>query len=174
VTTLTDDSIKKRGRPKKNSTRDTQHSIWLDPDLWEAAGSLPISRPDIVRNAFMNAISFYDSDLPKLRWQLEEIRVQKMDLEAKETVIINRIAELEEEVKLFSQIQENDITKKENAVNETLRLCNVFGKKMAHTQFSIISDVSGEDPAKIESFLKDHKFRPNEDEVRNFFDAVIR
>src|SRR5665647_2358775 len=92
-----DDPLKKskRGRKQKLSSRDTQHSFYTDPDLWDAAGNLPIPRPDIIRDALLNAVSFYQSDLPKLKWQLEEIHAQKQALESKEAVILSRIEHLE-------------------------------------------------------------------------------
>ena len=62
-----DEVNNRRGRKKKNTGRETQHVVYVDPDVWEAANDLPISRPDIIREALANAISFYKTDLPKLK-----------------------------------------------------------------------------------------------------------
>lgn len=95
---------KRRGRKKKLSSSETQHSVYIEQDLWDAAGSLPVSRPDIVRQAFLNAIAFYNDDLPKLCCKLEELRSQKQVIESKEAVILSRIEQLEAE----SMIAVND------------------------------------------------------------------
>ena len=167
---MIDDGInkKQRGRKPKLTKNDVQRSIYIDHDLWEAAGSLPVPRPDIVKEAFMNAVSYYTSDLPKLRWQLEELQNQKAEIEAKEAVISARIEELEAADELSAIIQQKARNSKEDAVKETMRLCHVFKKKMNHVQFSIISGMTGVDAAKIEVFLVDKHFRPSENEVRGF------
>jgi len=162
---MIDDTNKKRkaGRPKKLSSKDVQRSFQVDPDLWDAADDLPVPRPDIIRQALMNAVSFYASDLPKLRWQLEEVRAQIQSLVAKETIIDARIKELEGEVILIETTQKRHEETKEKAVSETLHLTKVFKKNMNHGHFDIIAELSGIDSAKIEVFLKDTRFSPSEE-----------
>lgn len=161
-----------KGRKKKNTGRETQHVVYVDPDVWEAAGDLPISRPDIVREAFANAISYYKSDLPKLKWQLEEIRKQIQSLQAKEAVILRRIEGLEAKAVIDINEQERAEELKEMAVKETLTMCKAFRKNMAFSHYSKLSELSGVEAAKIEVFLKDEKFRPNEDDIRVFYSGV--
>lgn len=161
-----------KGRKKKGTGRETQHVVYVDPDIWEAAGDLPISRPDIVREAFANAISYYKSDLPKLKWQLEEIRKQIQSLQAKEAVILRRIEGLEAKAVIDINEQERAEELKEMAVKETLTMCKAFRKNMAFSHYSKLSELSGVEAAKIEVFLKDEKFRPNEDDIRVFYSGV--
>lgn len=158
-----------KGRKKKNTGRETQHVVYVDPDVWEAAGDLPISRPDIVREAFANAISYYKSDLPKLKWQLEEIRKQIQSLQAKEAVILRRIEGLEAKAVIDINEQERAEELKEMAVKETLTMCKAFRKNMAFSHYTKLSELSGVEAAKIEVFLKDSKFRPSEEAVRVFY-----
>lgn len=167
---MLDDTNKKRkaGRPKKLSSKDVQRSFQVDPDLWDAADDLPVPRPDIIRQALMNAVSFYATDLPKLRWQREETRAQIQSLIAKETFLDARIKELEGEIVLIEATQQKHEEYREKAVTETLHLTKVFKKNMTHEHFDIIAGLSGIESAKIEVFLKDTRFRPSEEEVRTF------
>ena len=174
---MIDETINKketRGRPKTHTSRDVQRGVYVDPDLWDAAGDLPVSRPDIIRDALLNAVSYYQSDLPKLRWQLEENNKRILNIESENKLLKNRIAELEEEEKMFAQVKQINEHKTEDAVNETLRLCRTFRKKIGHEQFSIISKLTGLDSAQIEVFVKDRKFNPTEDDVRLFLNAVVQ
>ena len=162
---------RKRGRKKKLSSRDTQHSFYADPDLWDAAGNLPIPRPDIIREALLNAVSFYQSDLPKLKWQLEEVRAQKHALEARESVIISRIEQFEANVVIEINDQQKALEAKEIAVTETLTMCRAFKKNMGYAHYAKLEELSGIDAARIEAFLKDTKFRPKEETVRVFYNG---
>lgn len=129
----------------------------------------PESRQDIAREAFLNKIAYYHSDLPKLKWQLEEIRARIQSDLAKEAVILRRIEQLEAK----AVIEVNDVKKAEAQINvvvkETLTMCKAFKKDMGFLQYTKLSDLSGVDAAKIEVFLKDSKFRPSEEAVRVFY-----
>lgn len=166
------DEVKtKRGRKKTLSSRDTQHSFYADPDLWEAAGGLPIPRPEIIRAALLNAVSFYQSDLLKLKSQLEEVIKDKQALEAKEAVLRSRIAQFEANavIEVNDQIKAEEA--KEIAVTETLTMCKAFKKNMGYSHYSKLEELSGIDAARIEAFLKDTKFRPKEETVRVFYNG---
>lgn len=167
---MSEDSIKKRkaGRPQKNSSKDVQRSFLVNPDLWDAADSLPIPRPDIIREALANAVSFYASDLQKLRWQLEEVQKEIQSKLAREHAILERIKQLEDALIVVESETVKAEVSKEQAVKETLHLTNVFSKRMTHEHFDIIAGLSGIDSAKIEVFLKDTKYRPSENDVRTF------
>lgn len=162
-------SPRRRGRKKKNTGRETQHVIYMDPELWDAAGDLPETRQDIAREAFLNKVAYYHSDLPKLKWQLEEIRARIQSDMAKEAVILLRIEQLEAK----AIIEVNDVQKAEDQINlvvkETLTMCKAFKKDMGFLQYTKLSDMSGVEAAKIEVFLKDAKFRPSEEAVRVFY-----
>lgn len=158
-----------RGRKKKNTGRETQHIVYIDPDVWKAANDLPISRPDIIREALANAISFYQTDLPRLKMQLGEVRTQIQSLQAKEAVILSRIEQLEAKAVFDVNEQEKEAELKEIAVKETLTMCKAFKKDMRFSHYTKLSELSGVEAAKIEVFLKDSKFRPSEDAVRVFY-----
>jgi hypothetical protein len=165
---MLDDTIKnKKGRPKKLNN-EVHRSLYVDPDIWEAAGDLPVPRPDILREALINAISFYTSDLPKLRWQLSEIQAQKQTLEAKELAIIKRIEELEANVLLQEEQKIKSEESKVLAAKELVRLSSIFKREMTHEHFSIISNLSGLDAAMIAVFCEDTKFRPTYEEALAF------
>jgi len=158
-----------RGRKKKNTGRETQHAIYIDPDVWEAAGHLPESRPDIIRQAFLDKISYYQSDLPKLKWQLEDVRKQIQSFLATEAVIVSRIEQLESKAIFDVSEREKDAELKETAIKETLTMCRAFKKSMGYHHYSKLSELSGFEAARIEVFLKDSKFRPSEEAVRVFY-----
>lgn len=159
----------KRGRKKKNSGKETQHSVYVDPDLWEAADHLPTPRPDIIREALLNAVSFYESDLPKLKWQHEELIKQIQALQAQDAVILSRIEHLEAKVLFDTNEQDKEDARINSAINETLRMCKTFKKSMGYPQYSLLSELSGVEPAEIEVFLVDSKYKPSEDAVREFY-----
>lgn len=159
----------RRGRKKKNTGRETQHVVYVDPDVWKAANDLPISRPDIIREALANAISFYQTDLPKLKMQLDDVRAQIQSLQAKEAVILSRIGQLESKAIFDINEQEKEAELKEIAVKETLTMCRAFKKDMQYSHYTKLSELSGFEAAKIEVFLKDSKFRPSEEAVRVFY-----
>lgn len=163
------DAPRRRGRPKKNPDTTTQHVIYMDPDLWDAAGDLPESRQDIAREAFLNKVSYYKSDLPKLKWQLEDVRMQIQSFLAKEAVILKRIEQLE--AKAVIEVSETEKLNecKETAVAETLVMCKAFKKNMGYSHYAKLAELSGVEAAKIEVFLKDLKFRPSEEAVRIFY-----
>jgi hypothetical protein len=164
-----DEVNNRRGRKKKNTGRETQHVVYVDPDVWEAANDLPISRPDIIREALANAISFYKTDLPKLKMQLGDIRTQIQSLQAKEAVILSRIEQLEAKAVFDINEQEKADELKEVAIKETLTMCRAFKKNMQYSHYTKLSELSGVEAAKIEVFLKDSKFRPSEEAVRVFY-----
>jgi len=160
---------KRRGRKRKNTGRETQHIVYVEPDVWDAADNLPESRQDIMREALLNKISYYHSDLPKLKWQLEEIRARIQSDLAKEAVIIRRIEQLEAK----AVVELDEIRKADEcldiAIKETITMCKAFKKNMMYAHYAKLSELSGMDAAKIEVFLKDSKFRPSEEAVRVFY-----
>jgi len=160
--------IKKRGRKKKLTT-ETQHSFYVDPNLWDAADALPVPRPDIIREALLNAVAFYKSDLPRLKWRLGEIGAERQRLDSEEAVILKRIEQLEANVIVEVDVKQKAEELKESAVRETLTMCKAFKKNMSFSHYAKLEELSGIDAPKIEAFLKDSKFRPAEEAVRLFY-----
>lgn len=167
-----DEILKGRGR-KKKLTRETAHNIYIDPDVWEAAGDLPVSRPDIIRQALVNAISFYKNDLPKLKYELS-LEVEKLQTsEAKIAVLKSRIEQLEAKAVIEINEQEQKEERLEIAIKETLQMCKAFKKNMGFSHYAKLSELSGIEAPKIEVFLKDSKFRPSEDTLRVLYRCAI-
>jgi len=164
---------KRRGRKRKLTSRETQHPVYVDPDVWDAAGDLPISRPDIIRAALANAISFYKDDLPKLKFQLEEVRAQILALQSKEAVIVARIEQLEAKAVVDVSAHAKAEEFKEIAVKETLTMCKAFKRNMGYSQYTKLEELSGVDAAKIEAFVIDNRFRPTEEAVRSFYGGEV-
>ncbi len=164
---IIDSEAKRRGRPKKKTTG-PQHVLYIEDNIWDELDNLPIPRQDVFRNAAINAIAFFKSDLPKLKFQREEKLAERMKIDAELAVIDARIKELEEAEEIASIVQQKTDKSKEAAISEMLRLCGIFKKKMTHEHFSIISKLSGVEPAQIEVFLQDKHYRPTEEDARAF------
>lgn len=170
-----DQSSKKRGRPQRLPKNVTQHSIYIDPVLWEASGNLPISRPEIIRKALEDAVAFYQSDLEKLKSQHRELQKKIMDQQAQDSVILERIDQLEAKAVYEEGEKQKAQELVEIAVSETLTMCKAHKRSSAFRigfeQYQKLEQLSGIDAAKIETFLKDNKFRPLEGAVRVFYNG---
>lgn len=170
-----DRSYKKRGRPSSLPKSVTQHSVYVEPDLWKAAESLPISRPEIMRKALEDAVAFYESDLEKLKSQHTELQKQIMDLQAQDAVILERIDQLEAKAVYEKGEKQKAQNLVDMAVSETLTMCKAHKRSSAFRigfeQYQKLEQLSGVDAAKIETFLKDNKFRPPEEAVRVFYNG---
>lgn len=162
-------SVKRRGRKRKNTGRETQHVAYVEPEIWDAADGLPIPRQDIIRQALVDAISFYKDDLPKLKYERAALMEEKQKLDSKISLIDRRIEQLEAKAVIeVNELQRANV-QLEAAINETLVMCKAFKKDMEYGHYAKLSELSGLEAAKIEVFLKDSKFRPSEESVRIFY-----
>ena len=133
------------------------------------ADGLPISRPEIITQALLNAVTAFKSEVPQLRYDVEQIDQQIEALTAQKVAKLNRIAELEREEREHIQ----DVVKFEigiqQAVLETMDLLRMFRKELGQVHYKRLETLSGVPATEIKDFLKERKFMPDEDEVRLFY-----
>jgi len=162
-----------RSKNKKEQADDDsvriQRSFYVPLWVWEAADNLPVSRPEIIIQALLNAVSAYKSEIPQLRYDVEQIDKQIESLLALKTAKLERINELEhEEVIHMMEASNSDIAVKQ-VIEETMSLATMLHRDMGPSHFKRLEKLSGTPAEEIKEFLKSKKFRPDEDEVRMFF-----
>lgn len=166
-----DDTLKKQKTSpyEVNDDVKVQRSFYVLKWLWEAADGLPISRPEIITQALLNAVTAFKSEVPQLRYDVEQIDKQIEALTAQKVAKLNRIAELEREEREHIQ----DVVKFEigiqQAVLETMDLLRMFRKELGQVHYKRLETLSGVPATEIKDFLKERKFMPDEDEVRLFY-----
>lgn len=166
-----DDTLKKQKTSpyEVNDDVKVQRSFYVLKWLWEAADGLPISRPEIITQALLNAVTAFKSEVPQLRYDVEQIDQQIEALTAQKVAKLNRIAELEREEREHIQ----DVVKFEigiqQAVLETMDLLRMFRKELGQVHYKKLETLSGVPATEIKDFLKERKFMPDEDEVRLFY-----
>lgn len=166
-----DDTLKKQKTSpyEVNDDVKVQRSFYVLKWLWEAADGLPISRPEIITQALLNAVTAFKSEVPQLRYDVEQIDQQIEALTAQKVAKLNRIAELEREEREHIQ----DVVKFEigiqQAVLETMDLLRMFRKELGQVHYKRLETLSGVPVIEIKDFLKEKKFMPDEDEVRLFY-----
>jgi len=166
-----DDTLKKQKTSpyEVNDDVKVQRSFYVLKWLWEAADGLPISRPEIITQALLNAVTAFKSEVPQLRYDVEQIDQQIEALTAQKVAKLNRIAELEREEREHIQ----DVVKFEigiqQAVLETMDLLRMFRKELGQVHYKRLETLSGVPATEIKDFLKERKFMPDEDEVRLFY-----
>lgn len=166
-----DDTLKKQKTSpyEVNDDVKVQRSFYVLKWLWEAADGLPISRPEIITQALLNAVTAFKSEVPQLRYDVEQIDQQIEALTAQKVAKINRIAELEREEREHIQ----DVVKFEigiqQAVLETMDLLRMFRKELGQVHYKRLETLSGVPATEIKDFLKERKFMPDEGEVRLFY-----
>lgn len=166
-----DDTLKKQKTSpyEVNDDVKVQRSFYVLKWLWEAADGLPISRPEIITQALLNAVTAFKSEVPQLRYDVEQIDQQIEALTAQKVAKLNRIAELEREEREHIQ----DVVKFEigiqQAVLETMDLLRMFRKELGQVHYKRLETLSGVPAIEIKDFLKEKKFMPDEEEVRLFY-----
>jgi chromosome segregation ATPase len=154
---------------QKHAVRKVQRSIQVPEDIWEAGACIPGGRTKFIIEAMANEVAARKSELPKLRMELEkdysDLHQLQSSISAKESRIAELVAEQENELKEAIRIQ-GDI---EQAVIETGRLLKDFRKGLTHAHYRRLSDLSGTPALHIEAFIKETKYRPSEEQIREFF-----
>lgn len=160
-----DDSIKNITCSKKM----IQRSIQVPEEIWEAAKCIPGGRTRYIINQLAEAVNSYKSELPKLRLEVEELQSQRYDIDAKISAKIMRIAELEAEVEVgFNEaVKQQQII--EQAITEAIRLIRSHRSDLTQYHYNRLSDLSGTPSKDIETFVKEHRYKPTEDQIREFF-----
>ncbi|KKG16015.1 hypothetical protein EO98_04770 [Methanosarcina sp. 2.H.T.1A.6] len=146
-----------------------QRSIQVPRDIWDAARCVPGGRTRFIINALADAVEARQSELPKLRLEIKEHIAERQRIEALISAKEARIAELlEEENRSLSEavkIQKNI----DQAIVETSRLLEMFRRNITTTHFKRLSDLTGTPVTDIESFIKKHRYRPTEEQIREFY-----
>lgn len=146
-----------------------QRSIQVPKDIWVASGCIPGGRTKYIIESLANAIDARKSELPKLRLEVAEHLADRQRLDAIISAKNARIAELEaaqeNEIRDAIQIQRNV----EQAVIETMRLLKDFRRDLTKSHYRRLSDLSGTPAIDIEEFIKEYKYRPSEEQIREFF-----
>lgn len=146
-----------------------QRSIQVPEDIWTAAKCIPGGRTKFIIDALAGAVDANKSEIPKLRMEIEMHLEDIRRLEALVSAKTARITALESE-------QENNLneviriqTNIEQAVIETVRLLKEFRRDLSKSHYKRLSELSGTPSQDIESFIKEHKYRPTENQIREFF-----
>jgi len=162
-----DEVVKKQ--LKKEDPSIIQRSIQVPKDIWSAADYIPEGRTQFIIDCLANRIAADKSELPKLRLEVEEHKSELRKIESMISAKEKRITELE-------GVQENEVQEAvrlqnniEQAVVGTQNLLKEFRKNLSKAHFKRLSDLSGTPVSEIESFIKEHKYRPTEIEIREFF-----
>jgi hypothetical protein len=160
-----DDTIKNEQYKKKL----IQRSIQVPADIWEASKCIPGGRTKFIIDSLAGGIDAYKSELPKLRMEVEELNIEIRSKEALRSAKLSRIAELEAEVEVTLQeavkVQQNI----EQAIVETSRLLKTFRRDITKSHFNRLAELSKTPAEDIEIFIIEYKYRPTEEQVREFF-----
>jgi hypothetical protein len=146
-----------------------QRSFYVQKYIWDAADGLPISRPEIITQALLNAITAYKSEAAQLRYDITNIDKQIETLLAQRTAKVNTLIEIE---KAESEKAKNDALSRiaiEQAVVETMNLVDMFRKKMTPSHFKRLETISGIPAAEIKTFLEENDYSPETDKLRMFY-----
>ena len=154
---------------KQEKRERIQRSFWVDKDVWNAAACIPGGRTKFIENALADAVAAYKTGIPKLELQAEEHRIKLLEHEAGLSATLARITELKTEeenhIKETMKIQVN----LEQAVIETIRLLEYHRKKLTKAHYTRLSKLSGIPSEYITNFIQTNKYRPSEEQVRDFY-----
>lgn len=161
---MLDDSINQKTTYKK-----IQRSLQVPEDIWNASECIPGGRTKFIIESLAGAINAYKSELPKLRMEVEELNIEISSKEALRSAKLSRIAELESE----SETELKEVVKHqqniEQAIIETVRLLKAFRKQINRSHFVRLEGLSGTPADDIGAFIKETKYRPSEEQVREFY-----
>jgi len=153
----------------KHTSEIIQRSLQVPKDVWDAAKCIPGGRTKFIIEALAGAVNAYKSELPQLRLEVEELNNQISSLEALRSAKLSRISELEAEaednLKEAVKHQQNI----EQAILETGRLLKSFRRNITKSHFHRLEELSGTPASDIEVFIKEYKYRPSEEQIREFF-----
>ena len=154
---------------KQEKRERIQRSFWVDKDVWNAAACIPGGRTKFIENTLADAVAAYKTEIHKLELQSEEHRIKLLEHESGLSATLARIAELkaeeENQTKETMKIQAN----LEQAVIETIRLLDYHRKKLTKAHYTRLSKLSGIPSEDITNFIQTNKYRPSEEQVRDFY-----
>lgn len=146
-----------------------QRSIQIEKWIWDAAEHLPESRSSIIRNALLDKVTAYKSEIPQLQDDVRKIDEQFEILQAQRAAKLHRIMELEAQAN--KQQEEAQLAKinRDQAVVETMNILELHRRNMGAHHFKRLEQLTGIAAKDIKAFVTEHKFRPSEEEVRFFY-----
>lgn len=151
----------------------TQHSVYCEEWLWVAAFGAAKrrgkSRPQAIREFLFSLISEHEPEIPKLKAQIEDMRSQMDSIQVLMNAKIQILNQLIKEESAVVQEQSQKILAKEQAVLETSDLIQLFGSRLSGEHYNRMSALSGKPVPEIKKFLKDERFRPTEQKIREFY-----
>lgn len=146
-----------------------QRSFQIEKWIWDAAEHLPESRSSIIRNALLDKITAYKSEIPQLQDDIRKIDEQLEILQAQRAAKLHRLKELEAQAS--KQQEEAQLAKinREQAVVETMNILELHRRNMGAHHFKRLEQLTGIPAKDIKAFITEHKYRPSEEEVRFFY-----
>lgn len=147
-----------------------QRSFYVKKWIWDAANELPISRPEIITRALLNEIAAFKSEIPLLKYDVEQIDIQIESLHAQKTAKLNRIAELENQAVLNDTDAAFSEFAVQQAILETTELLKMVGyRDLQKVHYTRLQELSHTPAAEIKEFLKSKKFMPSDYEIEMFY-----
>lgn len=146
-----------------------QRPIHVEKWLWDAAGTLKLSRPQIIRNALLAAVMEYHTEIPQVENDIEEIDKDIEALLIQKNAKIHYLNELKAKQTEFDEEQKLALINREQAVLETMQFLDRFFRDMGAHHFKRLEELSGVPARDIKAFVSEKNFTPSEEEMRNFF-----
>ena len=154
---------------QKSKSKTIQRSIQVPADIWDASKCIPGGRTKFIIESLASAINAYKTELPKLRMEVEELNIQICSMEALRSAKLSRIADLEAEAETDLKEAVMHQQNIEQAIIETFRLLKNFRRNITKSHFLRLEELSGTPACDIEVFIKEMKYRPTEEQIREFF-----
>jgi len=155
--------------PSEDRVR-VQRPIWVEKCIWDAAGKIKgITRPQIIRNALLEAILDSQTEIPQIE---EEIRKLDEEIEERRVLKNAKLHILEELRSRKIEAEKNAQLEKINksqAVEELMRFLEMFFREMGMHHFYRLEELSGVPAKEIKKFVESKNYTPSREEIQNFF-----
>jgi len=146
-----------------------QRSFYVPKWLWDAANELKISRAEIIRDALLNAVTAYKSEIPQIEHDIQEINKEVESLQAQKCAKVHYLAILKNKAQQAATDVQLAQINRDQAVVELMQYLDRFFRDMGAHHFKRLEELSGVPAGDIKNFVAEHKYTPSEDEIRNFF-----
>jgi hypothetical protein len=152
-----------------NDNDKVQRSFYVPKWIWNAAEGLPGGRPNAIIQALLDKITAFSSEIPQLRYDVEQIDIQINALQAQKVAKLNRIKELEKaDNENMLEVSRSEMAIQQ-AVVETISLVAMYRKDLGNIHYKRLEELSGTPASDIKQFIKEKKFMPTDDEIRMFY-----
>jgi len=170
---MLDDTINKNQKTNPyeadGESAKVQRSFYVPLWIWEAAEGLPGGRPQAIIQSLLDRITAFKSEIPQLKYDVQQIDLQIEALQVQRVAKLNRIAELEKADE--EGIKANSLVNFaiEQAVLESIDLLKMYRRDLGQIHYKRLEGLSGISAIEIKDFFKEKKFMPSEDEIRLFY-----